>query len=119
MKGCQKKCYNLIFKIKVVKAIFTKNKLFDKDENAVQHSTQSHTTPLQRYIARSSLSLSLVCGLQKLIICGFVRSSLVGLSTRFLAIEFFTLLKSLNFSNFSILFAHFSLSVRRKFINFA
>ena len=89
MKGCQKKCYNLIFKIKVVKAIFTKNKLFDKDENAVQHSTQSHTTPLQRYIARSSLSLSLVCGLQKLTICGFVRSSFSPLFNSFFSDRIF------------------------------
>ena len=50
-----------------------------------------------------------------------VRSSLVDLTrflAYFLAINFFTLLKSLNFLNFSTLFARFSLSARRKFINF-
>ena len=116
MKGCQKKCYNLIFKIKVFyKARFTKSSYLIRNENAQQDNTQSHTTPLQRIALRETLSLSCLW-VAKAHNLWLVRSSLVRFLTHFLAIEF---LNSLNFSNFSTLFTRFSLSARRKFINFA
>ena len=130
MNGCKNKCYNVPFKSKSFLRKERENGVFC---NATQHTSrlELNAMPLQRIanqaqviqikrnaMWREFLSLSRLSKTHNL---WLVRSSLVDLTrflAYFLAINFLTLLNSLNFSNFSTLFVRFSLFARRKFINF-
>ena len=120
MKGCQKKCYNLIFKIKVFyKARFTKSSYLIRNENAQQDNTQSHTTPLQRIALRETLSLSCLW-VAKAHNLWLVRSSLVRFLVKFtnsrrFFIKFINFARNFtNFINFSQIFTQKILKISNK-----